>query len=94
MPATYVPAPPTTRAPNLAERIESAVVLVFAGIVFLAYAAFWGVIGLGILAAITGWHPFGWAGDEASETELVRAPQVRIAEDAIIPPKARVRRCT
>jgi len=88
-PPPHVPAPPAPRAPDLVERIESGVVLLFAGLLSLAYAAFWGVMGLGILAAITGWHPFGWAGDEEPEPELVRAPQVRIAEDAIIPPDGR-----
>jgi hypothetical protein len=89
-PPAYVPPPPAPRSPGLAERIESGVLLLFGAVFSLAYAAFWGVIGLGILAAITGWHPFGWSLDEETEPTLVRAPKVRIVDKGIVPPDGKV----
>ena len=41
-------------------------------------------MGLGVIAAVTGWHPFGWDADE--EPALVRAPEVRVVNEAIVPP--------
>ena len=83
-----VPAP---RAPR-AEASGSFEVfgMAFAGAISLAYAAFWGVLALGVIAAITGWHPLGWDSDAEAKPGLVRAPDVRIVDEAIVPPDGKV----
>ena len=60
------------------------------GAVSLAYVAFWGILALGVIAGITGWHPFGWASDAEAKPGLLRAPEVRIVDEAIVPPDGRL----
>ena len=43
-----------------------------------------------MIAAITGWHPLGWNSDAEAEPGLVRAPEVRIVDEAIVPPDGKV----
>lgn len=68
------------------EWIASAGAFLVAGVCSLVLAAFWGAIALGVVAAITGWHPLGWNSDSESEPTLARAPDVRIGDEVIVPP--------
>ena len=82
-----IPAPP---GPGRGERIRQGLEMAFVGAISLAYAAFWGFLALGVIAAITGWHPLGWDSDAETEPALVRAPEVRIVDEAIVPPDGKV----
>jgi hypothetical protein len=89
-PATPTPMPAPPRPPrSRAEQVGDAFGIVVIGIVTLAYWAFWAVLGMGLIAGITGWHPLGWDADSEPGSTLARAPEVRMADEAIVPSDGR-----
>ena len=77
---------PVSRTPTLGERLADRLEVAFVGAIALAYVAFWAFVALGVIAAITGWHPLGWDSDADETLALVRAPDLRIVDEAIVPP--------